>query len=97
MRGYVHGTPVNFLVDTGADVTIISPRAYRSIPETTRPELRPTSLTLKLADGSPFPFMGRGVFEVRLGTKTVEHEVWVADVEGDAILGLEFLRRHQCS
>ncbi|KAJ8032186.1 hypothetical protein HOLleu_25640 [Holothuria leucospilota] len=87
VRGYVHGTPVNFLFDTGTDVTIISPRVHRSIPETTRPELRPTTLTLKLADGSPFPFMGRGVFEVRLGPKTVEHEVRVADDEGECNIG----------
>ncbi|KAJ8048806.1 hypothetical protein HOLleu_01274 [Holothuria leucospilota] len=64
-------------VDTWADVTIVSPSVYRSIPEIRRPVLRPTTLTREFADGSPFPFMGRGMFKVRLGDKTMEDEVWV--------------------
>ncbi|PIK58380.1 Retrovirus-related Pol polyprotein from transposon [Apostichopus japonicus] len=75
----------------------LSPSVYESIPENSRPILRPAAVDLRLADGRPFPFKGRGIFQIRIGSKSVDHEVWVAEIDVDAILGIEFLRRHRCS
>ncbi|KAJ8033437.1 hypothetical protein HOLleu_23675 [Holothuria leucospilota] len=94
--GLLQEVPVNFLVDTGANITIINPRVYTSIPKSKQPKLLPAPVKMLLADGSVFPFQGRGVFQVCIAGRTVEHDVWVAEIGLDAILGLDFLRKHQC-
>ena len=88
-------TPVTFLVDTGANITIMRSGVYKSIPESRRPQLRPVVDIMVLADGeSSLPFDGCARFKVVLDGHTVEHTVWVADIGADAILGLEFMRSH---
>ncbi|KAK3743518.1 hypothetical protein QZH41_015906, partial [Actinostola sp. cb2023] len=45
-----------------------------------------------LANGSTAPFQGRGMCKVRVGNIEALHPIWVADIEPEGILGLDFLR-----
>ncbi|PIK33467.1 Retrovirus-related Pol polyprotein from transposon [Apostichopus japonicus] len=93
--GIMQGTAVTFLVDTGANITIIKPSVYRSIPEFCRPHLRPVGSEMVLADGlSYLPFEGCATVQIELAGHRVEHTVWVAEIGADALLGLEFMRSH---
>ena len=49
-----------------------------------------------LADGSSLPFLGRGRFRIQLGEEQVLHDVWVAEIELDGIIGMDFIRAHNC-
>ena len=96
VRGNVLGVDVTFLVDTGANVMILRPDVLERIPKQGRPYVEPVLTTMLLADGSPLPFIGRGRFAFRLGDEEVMHDMWVAEIELDEILGMDILKEHDC-
>ena len=42
----LQGMTIKFLIDTGANTTIINPRVYESLPDLHRPTLQPVQLNL---------------------------------------------------
>ena len=77
----LQGVRARFLLDTGANVTVISPSLLATIPETLRPEIVETRTELTVADGRRLPMFGRGTFQIQLGSTLVDHEVWVANID----------------
>ena len=97
---YLHGKLVDqcvaCLVDTGANISIVQTGVFYRIPRSLRPELEVTSSSLVLADGSSVSFMGKASFQISIGSEQMSHQFWVADIGPDCILGLDFLRQHEC-
>ncbi len=97
---YVDGTiqqqPLSFLVDTGASVTVIKTSVYQRCPPDSRPVLEEPPAKMVNADGSPIPCLGKGVFNLSVEGSEILHDVWVADINVDGILGFDFLSQHQC-
>ena len=87
---------VTFLVDTGANVTIVKPSVLNRINALERPPLEQVETSMLLADGSYLPFLGRGRFSICLGEEEVFHYVWVAEIELDGIIGMDFIKKHNC-
>ena len=95
----MNGTPVRFLVDTGANITIIQTQLWKAIsrnPVSTPSQLEHVLDTMKLADGRSSSFLGRGKMTVGLGDRELIHTIWVAEIEPEGILGLDFLRQYDC-
>ncbi|KAK3086157.1 hypothetical protein FSP39_014434 [Pinctada imbricata] len=88
---------VNFIVDSGASVTIVSYATYDAIPAKCCPPSQSTQHILSLADGKPLETKGSAVFEFRYGDQTIQHEAVVAAIRGPGILGLDFLLEHKCT
>ena len=87
---------VTFLVDTGANVTIVKPSVFNKIPASERPPLDQVETSMLLANGSSLPFRGPERFRIQLGEEQVLHDVWVAEIELDGIIGMDFIRAHNC-
>ena len=87
---------VTFLVDTGSNITILSPAVMEKISAPRRPVLENVENRMILADGSAKPFRGKGTFELEVEGRRVLQEVWVADIELEGILGMDFVRRYGC-
>lgn len=96
VKGHVSGVQVTFLVDTGANVTIVKPSLLNRINAPERPPLERVETSMLLADGSSLPFLGRGHFHICLGEEEVFHDVWVAEIELDGIIGMDFIKKHNC-
>ena len=89
--GFVAGSEVDFLIDTGSSDTYISMSIYQSILSHRRPTLQPMPDVVRQAGGQLLPTRGRVVTEIQIGNHKEEMEVIVADLSGAAIVGLDFL------
>ena len=87
---------VKFLVDTGSNITILSPAVLEKINAPRRPVLKKVENRMILADGSAKPFRGKETFELVVEGKRALQEVWIADIELEGILGMDFVRRYGC-
>ena len=87
MQGY----PVIFTADTGASKTILSKRVYESMAPDERP---PLSKACKLigANGTIINEFGNGVFTIQLGTLSMQVDAVVAEIDDDALLGIDVLQ-----
>ena len=50
ITGWVQNTEITFLVDTGANVSILKPSALQRIPPSKQPSLDPVNTDMSLAD-----------------------------------------------
>ena len=48
------------------------------------------------ASGDKLECEGKGKFTLEIDGKEIEHSIWVAEIEGDGILGYDFLSHHDC-
>ena len=79
-------------MDTGAVRTVLSVNAFHKIPNCKRPTLVKSD-TLSCADGKPLQELGKATFEVMLGDLCFEIEMIVANIEDEALLGLDVLMK----
>ena len=92
----LQGVQTRFLLDTGPNITVISPSLFACIADERKPHLVEAAIDLTVADGRSLPMLGKGSFQINLGSTTVKHEVWVAGIDLDGILGLDFMQKHGC-
>ena len=90
VSGTVQGYPVIFTADTGASKTVLSKRVYESMRPDERP---PLSKACKLigADGTNINDLGNGEFTIQLGTLSMQVDAVVAEIDDDALLGIDVL------
>ena len=94
VKGNIQGAEIEWLVDTGCNLTLLSYEAYHRIPLAKRPLLQPYYNSLSLADRTPLKVLGEAEFQIELGGKLVEHTVIVAQFVTDGLLGMNFMRDH---
>ncbi|CAC5409714.1 unnamed protein product [Mytilus coruscus] len=94
VEGHIQGSEVNFTVDTGAVRTVLSVHAFNKIPHVNRPILEKSN-TLACAHGKPLKELGKAIFEIKLGNLCFSTEMIVANIEDEALLGLDVLMKSQ--
>ena len=91
LPGFIDGTRVMWLIDTGAARSILSFKIYNSLPASVKFSLNSANSAIALADGQQAKTHALGHVAVRLGTKEFLMHVIVAEVEDEGILGMDFL------
>ncbi|CAC5408305.1 unnamed protein product [Mytilus coruscus] len=91
-RGSFEGINVTFTADTGATRTVVSTKIFRKIPLSKRPKFQKSG-SLASADGQPLKELGKAVFNLTLGELVLEKELIVAEIEDEALLGLDILMK----
>ncbi len=89
----LHTKAVDAIVDTAAEVTIISDRVYNSLSAPCR-ILKKVILNTAGRELKMNGFIV-GPIRVTLGTQQFDENIYVAPIQDDMLLGLDFLRRHQ--
>ena len=101
VQGSVDGVSTNFLVDTGADVSLLSIELWKQVEATaqSKPELEPgvAAQVLVGVQGSPLQIHGVASVEVELAKEKFSSRVIIVDsLTSEAILGKDFLKANKC-
>ena len=90
----IGGVSANFLVDTGATLSIVSTSFYDKL--TKKPILQEFSQQITSADGGCLSVKGKGEFIFEICENSFQIKAVVANVRADGIIGLDFLRDNDC-
>ena len=77
-------------------ISILSVDFFENLCENVKPPLVNVKIAMVTATGEVSPYHGKGNFSVTLNGKDFIHEMWVAPIKGDGILGMDFLMKHKC-
>lgn len=95
--GKVEGKQVQFLVDTGCSHSLLSKVVFDRLPRKVRETLQGREATAALADGSGLHIYGSIILKGRLRNVTFREEFLVSRISDEAIIGMSFLRRQECT
>ena len=93
MAADVNNEKLAMLVDTGANVTILSEGFVEKLSP--KPEISPCNINMITATGQCSPFKGQTDVIICLGQNKVKHHVLVANISNDGILGMDFLTQNK--
>ena len=91
LPGFLRGSRVVWLIDTGAARSVLSFKAYNSLPASVKFSLISANSPIALANGQQAKTYAVGDVVVRLGNSEFRMHVIVAEVEDKDILGMDFL------
>ena len=92
-HGTIEGKNCHITIDTGSNISIVRPDM---LPEGTPTSIQPESSCLRTVTGEKAPIRGKGELQLGIGALVIPHQMWVADITDECILGLDFLERHGC-
>ena len=95
--GRVAGRSLSFLVDTGCTHNLLSRMVFDRLPAQTRQQMIYGETVAAMADGSGLHIYGSIGLTGRLRNVPFEARFLVCRISDNAILGMEFLSRHDCS
>ena len=87
---------VSILIDTGANITILSTKLLNSWDPSSRPEIEPVKMNLLTATGESSPFYGKTKLQLEIGKRSYENEFLLTDIKDNGILGMDFLTKYKC-
>ena len=86
VAGFIGGTRLMWLVDTGAVRTILSISAYQSLPDSVKFDVRAADSDVYLADGRKAKTKGVWDTTMQLGLQSFQIPVVLADIDDAGIL-----------
>lgn len=91
----IFSVPVKVIVDTGSSVTLISTDVWRRLPQ--GPALTTTEIPrLSGINGNSLTVHGRVTLPITFSDRCIPTPVYVCSIQPDVVLGLDFLRKHDC-
>ena len=93
VAGSVEEHPCRITIDTGSNISIIRPDVLSEQEQT---HIQPVSQSIRTVTGEKAPIQGKGDLHVRIGSQEAVHPMWIADIQDECILGVDFLELHGC-
>ncbi len=84
------------LIDTGASLTILSLKTWDIISRTCSSKLVVFKSKIYTASGEHMQVKGKTSVNIEIGGVSCITDVIVADIDMDTIIGLDFLKAHNC-
>ena len=80
-------------MDTGSNISIVRPDILKDVD---RSLLQPVHSYIQTVMGEQAPIHGKAQFQLGIGPLVFPQELWVADIQDQCILGLDFLYPNGC-
>ena len=93
VAGSINGKACDITIDTGSNISIVKADI---LTEKDKLCVQPVSSCLHTVTDERAQIHGKGELQLRIGSLTMKHPMWVADIQDKCILGLDFLERHDC-
>lgn len=95
LKGKIGKVPVRFLVDSGAQVSVVHPSLWEEVTDGDLDTLRPFENVVKVANGAEMKILGVWNTVVSLGKLKLKAEFLVANASAEeAIIGTDVLQDH---
>ncbi|XP_037380324.1 LOW QUALITY PROTEIN: retroviral-like aspartic protease 1 [Talpa occidentalis] len=95
LKGKIGHVPVRFLVDSGAQVSVVHPSLWEEVTDGDLDTLRPFENVVKVANGAEMKILGVWDTVVSLGKLKLKAEFLVANASAEeAIIGTDVLQDH---
>ena len=94
--GKVAGNPCEMVVDTGSNISIVRPDILRNSASASEVKIEPVNGNVRTVTGDTTIVRGKGKVKIKIGSTEREYEFWVADIENECIIGLDFLTTYNC-
>nr|XP_025724270.1 retroviral-like aspartic protease 1 isoform X1 [Callorhinus ursinus]XP_025724271.1 retroviral-like aspartic protease 1 isoform X1 [Callorhinus ursinus]XP_025724272.1 retroviral-like aspartic protease 1 isoform X1 [Callorhinus ursinus]XP_025724273.1 retroviral-like aspartic protease 1 isoform X1 [Callorhinus ursinus]XP_025724274.1 retroviral-like aspartic protease 1 isoform X1 [Callorhinus ursinus]XP_025724275.1 retroviral-like aspartic protease 1 isoform X1 [Callorhinus ursinus]XP_02572427 len=95
LKGKIGKVPVRFLVDSGAQVSVVHPGLWEEVTDGDLDTLRPFENVVKVANGAEMKILGIWDTVVSLGKLKLKAEFLVANASAEeAIIGTDVLQDH---
>ena len=85
--------PMAAVIDSAAEVTILSDKIYNSLQD--QPKILRKTVMYAAGRGMQMDTIIVGPVKLEVGSKSYCTDVYVAPIDDDMLLGLDFLKRHQ--
>jgi dUTPase len=97
VKGQVGTQEVEMFIDSGANISLIGSHVYTRMKLVDQPLLQEHEVPMVTADGTPMEVQGCAEFKFQVGedTQLYEHQMCVAEVGVDVILGYDFLKKYE--
>ena len=97
INGYIGNQNFYMLIDTRATVSLVSTRIFRTLPSDLKGNIYQADTRLCTANGLSLAVEGVVVLPITIGFQPSNQQFYVADIETDVLLGLDFLDSRTCS
>uniref|UniRef100_A0A8D2D774 Retroviral-like aspartic protease 1 n=1 Tax=Sciurus vulgaris TaxID=55149 RepID=A0A8D2D774_SCIVU len=95
LKGMIGPVQVRFLVDSGAQVSVVHPKLWEEVTDGDLDTLRPFENVVKVANGAEMKILGVWDTVIRLGKLKLKAEFLVANASAEeAIIGTDVLQDH---
>ncbi len=88
--GAVEGVRCEMIVDTGSNITVVRPDVLRRVAKDVVLDVHTVDSCLKTVTGETTAVRSCGRVNLQVGNFQTVHDVWVAEIENECILGLDF-------
>ena len=93
----INKTRVSFLIDTGSNISILNKNIADSWSKKSDLVIEPVYQSLVTVTGETAPLHGKANFLISLDSQNLAHNLYLADINNDGILGIDFLQRFCCN
>ena len=95
VTGHAENISVDWLVDTGCTITILSERRFSALKDEERPVLSTYEKELKSVDDENLKVLGQIECNIEIGNRLFQHTCVVANIANDGLLGFDFMKKHE--
>ena len=93
--GKAENLSVDWLIDTGCTITILSLRRFMALSSDEKPTLEHYDKELKSVDEQTINVIGKATVNIEIGEHWFKHDCVIAEISNDGLLGVDFMKSHE--